>query len=93
MKRDNHDALDCQPRPYVFVQIIWMICGTGILMLGLPLIASGLHGESYELPLGIAYAVIGVVVTVGRLFVLCGAVRRLPSKIPSGPEPTETERC
>jgi hypothetical protein len=92
MKRARRDIRNLHPRRFINAQILWIVCGTGILFKGLPLIAKGWQGETYDLPLGIAYTVIGIVVVVNRFLLVNATLRRLESKLASNPEPSVTER-
>jgi hypothetical protein len=93
MKRTHRDIHDPHPKLFINAQILWIIFGTGLLHDWLPRLArSWKAGETYNLPLDIAYTVIGVFVIVVSFIMVNSAVNRLASKIPSDPEPRETER-
>jgi hypothetical protein len=93
MKRTRRNIHDSHPKLYINAQILWIIFGTGLLHEWLPRVArSWKAGETYNLPLGIAYAAIGVVLVAVGFIMVNSAVNRLASKIPSNPEPSETER-
>jgi hypothetical protein len=78
---------------FINTQILWIIVGTGFLHDCLPRIArSWKAGETYNLPLDIAYAVIGVFFFVVGFIMVNSAVNRLASRIPSDPDPSQTER-
>jgi len=49
-------------------------------------------GRNLQLPLDIAYTVIGVVLVVVGFIMVNSAVNRLASRIPSDPDPSQTER-
>lgn len=93
MKRAHRNIDDLHPRLFINAQILWIIFGTGFLQEWLPRLArSWKAGEAYNLPLEIAYTVIGVVLVVAGFITVNSAVNRLASRIPSDPEPRETGR-
>jgi hypothetical protein len=78
---------------FINTQILWIVFGAGFLYEWLPRLArSWKAGETYNLPLDIAYIVIGVFLVVVGFVLVNSAVSRLASKIPSDPDPSETER-
>ena len=91
MKRTQRDIHDPHPKLFINAQILWIIFGTGLLHDWLPRLArSWKAGETFNLPLDIAYTVIGVVLVVVGFITVNSAVNRLASRIPSDPEPRET---
>jgi hypothetical protein len=93
MERTHRNIHDLHPRLFINAQILWIIFGTGLLHDWLPRLArSWKAGETYNLPLDIAYTVIGVVLVVVGFIMVNSAVNRLASRIPSDPDPSETER-
>jgi hypothetical protein len=93
MKRTYRNIHDLHPKLFINAQILWIVFGTGLLYDWLPRLArSWKAGETYNLPLDIAYTVIGIVIVVAGFIVVNSTVSRLASKIPSDPEPRETER-
>jgi len=93
MKQERGHAVDLHPKRYIFAQIVWIIFGTGVLYQGLRLIGKGwAGGETYVLPLGLAFAVIGATIVVSRLFLVNSAVGRLESKMAPSPDASELER-
>jgi hypothetical protein len=93
MKRTHRNIHDLHPKLLINAQILWIIVGTGQVNVWLPHAArSWKAGETYNLPLDIAYTVIGVVLVVVGFITINSAVNRLVSKIPSDPDPSETER-
>ena len=74
------------------VQIFWIIFGTGLLNKWLPRTVDNWQaGETYNLPQGVAYSVIGLVVVVVAFIMVNATVSRLISKIPADPDPNEIE--
>jgi hypothetical protein len=93
MKRTYRNIHDLHPKLFINARILWIIFGTALLHEWLPRLArSWRAGETYNLPLGIAYTVIGVVLVVAGFITVNSDVSRLASKIPSDPDPRETER-
>ena len=93
MERAHRNMLDVHPKLFINTQVLWIIVGTGLLDKWLPrTVANWKAGETYNLPLDIAYTVIGVFVIVVGFIMVNSAVNRLASKIPSDPEPSETGR-
>ncbi len=87
MKLARPTFQDSHPRFLINTQILWIVVGTGLLCKWLPRIAeSWKSGETYNLPQGIAYAVIGAVIVVCNFILVNAAVSRLQSKISSNPE-------
>lgn len=93
MQRTHRNFVDSHPKLLINSQILWIVVGSGLLHNWLPRIAhSWKAGESYNLPLGIAYAVIGVVLVVANFILVNSAVSRLQSMIASDPDPGEAVR-
>jgi hypothetical protein len=93
MKRIRLGIHDLHPKRQINAQIFWIVFGALLLGKWLPRLAESWNaGETYNLPLGIAYVVIGLVVIVSGIAVVNATVSRLQSKIPSDPEQSETER-
>ena len=93
MERTHRNIHDQHPKLTINARIFWIIVGTGLLDKWLPrAVESWKAGETYNLPLDIAYTVIGVFVIVVGFIMVNSAVNRLASKIPSDPEPSETGR-
>lgn len=92
MKRATRNSLDLHPKWFINAQIFWIIFGTGLLYKWLPrTVDSWQAGETYNLPQGFAYSVIALVVVIVAFIMVNATVNRLQSKIPSDPEPIETE--
>jgi TRAP-type mannitol/chloroaromatic compound transport system permease small subunit len=92
MKRTDRNFLDLHPKLFINGRIFWIIFGTGLLDKWLPrTAASWTAGETYNLPMGIAYSVIGLVVVVSGFIMVNSAVSRLQSKIVADPDPGEAE--
>jgi hypothetical protein len=93
MKQAHRNSYDSHPRLFINSQILWIIVGTGLLYKWLPRTVDSWHaGETYNLPQGIAYSVIGFVLVVIGFILVNSGVSGLQSKIPSDPEPSEAER-
>ena len=93
MKRAHRNIHDPHPKLTINARIFWIIFGTGLLYKWLPrTIESWQAGETYNLPQGIAYSVIGLVLVVVGFILVNSAVSGLQSQIPSDPEPTEGGR-
>jgi hypothetical protein len=75
MKRTHRNTHDLHPKLFINTQILWIIFGTGLLDDSLPRLArSWKAGETYNLPLDIAYTVIGVVLVVVGFITVNSAV-------------------
>jgi len=93
MKRTYRNIHDIHPRLFINAQILWIMVATGLLHDWLPRLArSWKAGETYNLPLDFAYIVIGAFLVVVGFIMVNSAVSRLASRIPSDPDPSETER-
>jgi hypothetical protein len=93
MKPAHRNGYDSHPKLTINARIFWIIFGTGLLYKWLPrTIESWQAGETYNLPQGIAYSFIGLVLVVAGFILVNSAVNRLQSIIPSDPEPSEAER-
>jgi TRAP-type mannitol/chloroaromatic compound transport system permease small subunit len=93
MKPAHRNGYDSHPKLTINTQILWIIAGTGLLYRWLPrTVDSWQAGETYNLPQGIAYSVIGVVLVLVGFVLVNSAINRLVSKIPSDPDPSESER-
>jgi hypothetical protein len=78
---------------FINSQILWIIVGTGLLEKWLPrTVDSWQAGETYNLPQGIAYSVIGLVLVVVGFILVNASVSRLQSRIVTDPDPSEAER-
>jgi TRAP-type mannitol/chloroaromatic compound transport system permease small subunit len=94
MKPAHRNFLDLHPKLLINTQILWIVVGTGLLYKWLPrTVDSWQAGETYNLPQGITFIVIGVVIVVANFILVNSAVGRLQSKIPSDPTPNEAESC
>lgn len=86
--------LDLHPKMSICTQILWIIVGMGFLEKWLPrTVESWKAGETYNLPLGIAYSIIGAVLVISGFALVNATVSRLQSKIPSDSDPSEIERA
>ncbi|MFZ0338165.1 MAG: hypothetical protein WAL45_09050 [Terracidiphilus sp.] len=93
MKPARRNSYDSHPKWFINVQIFWIIFGTGLLNKWLPRTVDNWQaGETYNLPQGVAYSVIGLVVVVVAFIMVNATVSRLISKIPADPDPNEIER-
>ena len=93
MERTHRNIHDQHPKLTINARIFWIIVGTGLLDKWLPrAVESWKAGETYNLPQGIAYSVIGLVVVISGFILINSAVNGLVSRIPSDPEPSESER-
>ena len=93
MKHTHRYYPDLYPKIFINTQILWIVVGTGLLHNWLPRTAkSWKAGEAYNLPQGIAYSVIGLVLVIVGFVLVNSALGRLVPRIPSDPEPSETER-
>ena len=93
MKPAHRYSYDSHPKLFINTQILWIIFGMELLAKWLPrTVESWKAGESYNLPQGIAYSVIGLVLVVIGFILINSAVSRLQSMIPSDPDPSEAER-
>jgi hypothetical protein len=93
MERAHRNMLDVHPKLFINTQVLWIIVGTGLLDKWLPrTVANWKAGETYNLPQSIAHSVIGLVVVISGFILINSAVNGLVSRIPSDPEPRETER-
>jgi TRAP-type mannitol/chloroaromatic compound transport system permease small subunit len=78
MKPVRRYFIDSHPKMFINTQILWIVVGTGILDKWLPRVASSWKaGETYNLPQGIAYIVIGAVVVVANFILVNSGVNRL----------------
>jgi hypothetical protein len=92
MKRAHRAIYDLHPKMFINTQILWIIVGIGLLEKWLPRTAeSWKAGETYNLPQGIAYSVIGLELVVAGFILVNSAVNGLQSKIVPDPDPSETE--
>jgi TRAP-type mannitol/chloroaromatic compound transport system permease small subunit len=93
MKPAHSYSYDSHPKLFINTQIFWIIFGTGLVYKWLPrTIDNWQAGETYNLPQGIAYFVIGLVVVIVAFIMVNATVSRLQSKTPSNPDPSEAER-
>jgi hypothetical protein len=70
--------LDLHPKLLINTQIFWIVFGMDFLAKWLPrTVESWKASESYNLPQGIAYSVIGLVVVVANFILVNSAVSRL----------------
>ena len=91
MERTHRNIHDQHPKLTINARIFWIIVGTGLLDKWLPrAVESWKAGETYNLPQGIAYSVIGLVVVISGSILINSTVNRLVSS-PSDPDPSETE--
>ena len=87
MEPKRLNSIDNHLKRYIFTQIFVIIAGVAILYRGIPLIARGwTAGETYLLPLGIAYVVCGMTPIVVGMVLVNSAINRLQSRISSDSE-------
>ncbi len=94
MNRTRRAIHNAHPKLLINAQILWIIVGFGLVDKWLPRVASSWKaGETYNLPQGIAYIVIGVAIVVINFILVNSIVSRLQSRIASNLEPSETDRA
>jgi hypothetical protein len=93
MTRSRRATRDSHPRLLINAQILWIIVGFGLVDKWLPRVAINWRaGETYNLPQGIEYVVIGFVIVVINFILVNSSVRQLQSKLASNLEPSESDR-